>query len=172
MNVYRSTSKWAPLSILCCLSMRMGLIFAHHLEEPRALQDEQASSEQLQNNVVSYEHLQHGAGRSTEHRHQQQGVDVSVQRGPIVHVVIEQKPWHGRVEHKTWLKYMTEGVECDDVSHYNEKLSWNDDLVCQNDNSILRNNDLIPQKNVLISQNHGLYLRIMMYLKIITYTSE
>lgn len=67
---------------------------------------------------------------------------------------------------------MTEGVECDDVSHYNEKLSWNDDLVCQNDNSILRNNDLIPQKNVLISQNHDLYLRIMMYLKMITYTSE
>lgn len=67
--------------------------FANHLVEPRALQDEQACFEQLQNNVVSYEHLKHGAGRPTKHSHQQQGVDVSVQRGSTVHVVIEQKPW-------------------------------------------------------------------------------
>lgn len=129
----------------------MGLVFAYYLEEPRALQDEQASSEQLQNNVVSHEHLQHGAGRSTEHRHQQHGVDVSVQKGSIVHVVIEQKPWHGRVEHKTWLKYMTEGVQCDDVHHYNEKLSCNGDLVFQIDN-------IIPQNNDVVSQNNNLYL--------------
>lgn len=67
-----------------------------HLVEPRALQDEQARPGQLQNKVASDEHLQHGAGRASEHSHQQQGVDVSVQRFPAVHVEIKQKPWSKR----------------------------------------------------------------------------
>lgn len=66
-----------------------------YLVEPGALQDEHAATEELHNNVVSHEHLQHGAGRPAEHGHQQQGVNVSVQRGPAVHVVIEQEPWEG-----------------------------------------------------------------------------
>lgn len=62
-----------------------------YLVEPRALQDEHAAPKELQNNVVSQEHLQHGAGRPTEHGHQQQGVNVSIQFRPAVHVVIEQE---------------------------------------------------------------------------------
>lgn len=64
-----------------------------YLVEPRALQDEHAATKELQDNVVSQEHLQHGAGRPAEHGHQQQGVNVCVQRRPAVHVVIEQEPW-------------------------------------------------------------------------------
>lgn len=63
-----------------------------YLVEPRALQDEHAAPKELQNNVVSHEHLQHGAGRPTKHGHQQQRVNVSIQCRPAVHVVIEQEP--------------------------------------------------------------------------------
>lgn len=63
-----------------------------YLVEPRALQDEHAAPKDLQNKVVSDEHLQHGAGRPAEHGHQQQGVNVSIQCSPVVHVVIEQEP--------------------------------------------------------------------------------
>lgn len=68
------------------------VVLFSHLVKPRALQDKQAGPDQLQNNVVSDKHLQHGAGRATKHSHEQQGVDVSVQRIPAVHVEIKQKP--------------------------------------------------------------------------------
>lgn len=99
-----------PQITLNALQWSEHLISANHLVEPRSLQDEQASFEQLQNNVVFNEHLQHAAGRSAKHSREQQGVDVSVQKGPIVHVVIEQKPW---MIHKTWLKYTSEEHICD-----------------------------------------------------------
>lgn len=92
-NVYRHTHTVLPKS-----RYFQHPIFANHLVEPWALQDEQASSEELQNNVVSYEHLQHGACGSTKHSHQQQGVDVSIQKGPSLHVVIEEKPWKNTAE--------------------------------------------------------------------------
>lgn len=63
-----------------------------HLVEPRALQNEHAPAKELQNDVVLDEHLQHDAGRPGKHGHQQQGVDVRVQNGPHVDVVIEQEP--------------------------------------------------------------------------------
>lgn len=71
----------------------LGGVGGDYLVEPGALQDEHAATEELHNHVVSHEHLQHGAGRPAEHGHQQQGVNVSVQRRAAVHVVIEQEPW-------------------------------------------------------------------------------
>lgn len=63
-----------------------------HLVEPRALQNEHASAKELQDDVVLDKHLQHDASRAAKHSHQQQGVDVSVQNGPHVDVVVEQEP--------------------------------------------------------------------------------
>lgn len=77
---------WA--SLITFISLRPS-----HLVEPWALQDEQTRSQQLQNNIVLYEHLQHGAGWSSKHSHQQQRVDVGVQMWPAVHVVVEEKAW-------------------------------------------------------------------------------
>lgn len=75
-------------------------MFLLYLVEPRALQDEHAGTEQLQNDVVLYENLQHGTDRSSKHRHQQHGVDVSVQWRPPVQVEVKEKPW--RVEKKVF----------------------------------------------------------------------
>lgn len=72
--------------------------FDIYLVEPWALKNEHTPSEEFQNDVVFYEHLQHDAGRSTKHSHQQQGVDVRVQRGPHVDVVIEQEAWRNMAE--------------------------------------------------------------------------
>lgn len=81
--------------------------FGNHLVEPWSLQDEEARSKQLQEDVISDEHLQHEADWPSEDGKQQQGVDVSIQGGSGVDVEVEEKSCRNRwvLKHTSWLQY-------------------------------------------------------------------
>lgn len=65
------------------------------LPEPRSLDDGDAGSEHLQDNVVTQENLKQDAASSGEDGDEQQGVDVLVQHGAVKDVVIEETTCQG-----------------------------------------------------------------------------
>lgn len=60
------------------------------LPEPRSLDNGEAGSEHLQDNVVTQENLQQDAASPAEDADEQQGVDVLIQHGAVKDVVIEE----------------------------------------------------------------------------------
>ena len=62
-----------------------------YLPEPGGLQEEEAGAEEFQHDVVPKDYFHGEAEGTSEYSVQQQGVDVLVQRRPVVHVVIEEE---------------------------------------------------------------------------------
>ena len=62
-----------------------------YLPEPGALKEEEAGAEEFQHDVVPKDYLHGEAEGASENSTQQQGVDVLVQRRPVVHEVVEEE---------------------------------------------------------------------------------
>lgn len=73
-----------------------GMVGGNYLPEPGALKDSEAGSEEFQHNVVPKDHFQGDAESPSKYCVQQEGVDVLVQRRPVVDVVVEEKACSAR----------------------------------------------------------------------------
>lgn len=86
------------------------MVSNHYLPEPGALKNNEAGSEKLQHNVVPEDHFQDEAKSASEHDVQHEGVDVLVQRRPVVDVVVEEEACVGRRRPRARCSHSRESV--------------------------------------------------------------
>ena len=72
------------------------MVLSNYLPEPGALKNNEAGTEEFQHDVVPEDHFQGEADSPCEHGAQQEGVDVLVQRWPVVDVVVQEEACVGQ----------------------------------------------------------------------------